>query len=104
VDGGFDLTTGDRKRFGISASAIARAAARAPGDPAEAFRVLHTALVLALLEARFADVREAWFSIVKKSRAWLKKASAEWGPVLEGKTVAQWARAVVASRSSGNSA
>jgi hypothetical protein len=59
--------------------------------------VLHTALVLALLEARFADARETWFSTVKKSRAWLKKASADWGPVLEGKTVARWAKAVVAS-------
>ncbi len=97
VDGGFDLATGDLKRFGISSSAIARAAASAPGDPAEALRVLHTALVLALLEARFADARETWFSTVKKSRAWLKKASADWGPVLEGKTVARWAKAVVAS-------
>ena len=100
VDGGFDLTTDDLKRFGISASAIARAAASAPGDRAEALRVLHTALVLALLEARFADARETWFSTVKKSRAWLKKASADWGPVLEGKTVARWAKAVVVSAAS----
>jgi hypothetical protein len=95
ADGGFDLANVDLKRLGISAGAIKRAAARIPGVRAEARRALHTALVLAFLETRFGDGRDTWFSAVKKSRAWLDKITAAWGPVLDGKTVVQWAKALV---------
>jgi hypothetical protein len=94
ADGGFDLAKADLRRLGISAAAITRAAACVPGDPAQAVRALHTSLVLALLEVRFRDARDTWFSAVKKSRTWLKKITAGWGQILDGKTVIQWARAL----------
>jgi Ca-activated chloride channel homolog len=96
VDGGFDLSKAYLGRLGLDAAAVAKASKTLPGDGAEALRVLHTALVLALLEARFGDVRDVWFSAVKKSRAWLKKATAGWGSPLEGQTVTRWAETAAA--------
>jgi hypothetical protein len=92
VDGGFDLDDAMLARLGIAPAGIAAAAASVPGDRQAALRVLHTAIVLEVLESRFADERETWFAAVRKSRAWLKQATSGWGQAIGGKSVAQWAK------------
>ena len=96
VDGGFDLDDAALVRLGIKPAEIAGAATSLPGDARTALRVLHTAIVLAALESRFADERETWFAAVRKSRTWLKQATAGWGAVAGGKTVARWAQDLAA--------
>jgi len=75
VDGGFDLDAAMLARLGIAPAAVAAAAAGLPGDSKTAVRALHTAIVLAVLEARFGDSRDTWFAAVRKSRTWLKQAA-----------------------------
>ena len=75
VDGGFDLDSAMLARLGIAPAAVAAAAAGLPGDSKTAVRALHTAIVLAVLEARFGDSRDTWFAAVRKSRTWLKQAA-----------------------------
>jgi hypothetical protein len=58
VDGGFDLDDATLVRLGIKTVEIAKAVTGLPGEKQAALRVLHTAIVLAVLEARFADERE----------------------------------------------
>ena len=99
VDGGFDLDDAMLGRLGIGPADVAAAARSLSGDSKTALRVLHTAIVLAVLEARFADARDTWFSAVRKSRAWLKKTAGAWGPVAAGKTVDQWAKEAAAAGS-----
>jgi Ca-activated chloride channel family protein len=100
ADGGFDLSDETLKALGVNPAVVAKAAAviesRAGGREA-ARRVLHTALVLAVLEERFGEERETWFRAVRKSRAWLKTATDGWGAVLDGAEVGRWARARVAA-------
>jgi Ca-activated chloride channel family protein len=96
VDGGFDLDDEMLRRLGIERHAIAAAMDGLAGDRAVALRVLHTAVVLAVLEARFADARETWFAAVRKSRTWLKRATDGWGQVVGGMSVAQWAKEAAA--------
>ncbi len=97
VDGGFDLDDATLVRLGIKTVEIAKAVTGLPGEKQAALRVLHTAIVLAVLEARFADERETWFAAVRKSRTWLKQATDGWGPVAGGTTVAQWAKELAAT-------
>jgi hypothetical protein len=101
VDSGFDLDDAMLGRLGIKPADIAAAVKALPGDKATALRALHTAIVLAVLEARFPDERGTWFSAVRKSRTWLKKAAAGWGPVMAGKTVDQWAEEAAAAAGAG---
>jgi hypothetical protein len=75
VDGGFDLDDAMLGRLRIKPADIAAAAKALPGDRNAALRALHTAIVLAVLEARFADARDTWFAAVRKSRTWLKQAA-----------------------------
>jgi len=97
VDGGFDLDATMLGRLGIEPARIAAAAKDLPGDRKTALRVLHTALVLAVLEARCADARDTWFAAVRKSRTWLKQAAGGWGPAIAGKNVEQWVKETVAA-------
>jgi hypothetical protein len=97
VDGGFDLDDVMLSRLGIEPAQLSVALAGLPGDPGRALRVLHTAVVLAVLEARFADARETWFAAVRKSRAWLQQVTDGWGQVMGGKSVSQWAKEVAAA-------
>jgi hypothetical protein len=83
-------------RLRIEAAEIAAAATGLPGDAQTALRILHTAIVLAVLESRFADERETWFAAVRKSRTWLKQATDGWGAVAGGKIVARWAQDLTA--------
>ncbi len=92
VDGGFDLDDATLRKLGIEPARIAAAAKDLPGDRKTALRALHTAIVLAVLEARFADARDTWFAAVRKSRTWLKQAAGGWGPAIAGHTVDDWAR------------
>jgi hypothetical protein len=103
VDGGFDLDEAMLERLGIEPADVAAAAKAVPGDRNAARRALHTAIVLAVLETRFADERGTWFAAVRKSRTWLKKTAGGWGPVVNGKTLDQWAKeaAVAASAATG---
>ena len=97
VDGGFDLDDAMLRRLGIQRAAIESALAGLPNDRKSALRVLHTAVVLAVLEERFADARDTWFAAVRKSRTWLKQATDGWGPTIGGTTVARWAKEVAAA-------
>jgi len=97
VDGGFDLDDAMLRRLGVEPAKISAALAGLAGDPKMACRILHTAIVLAVLEARFADARDTWFAAVRKSRTWLKQATDGWGPAIGGKTVAQWAKEAAAA-------
>jgi hypothetical protein len=101
VDGGFDLDGAVLAWLGIEPAAISGAAVGLPGDGKTALRVLQTAIVLAVLEARFGDSRDTWFAAVRKSRTWLKQAADGWGPVMGGKTVTQWAKEL-AARAAGS--
>jgi hypothetical protein len=96
VDSGFDLDSAMLGRLGIKPADIAAAVKALPGDRKAALRALHTAIVLAVLETRFADARDTWFAAVRKSRTWLKQAAGGWGPVVAGKTVEQWAKETAA--------
>lgn len=97
VDGGFDLDDAMLGRLGIRPPDVAAAARSLPGDSKTVLRVLHTAIVLAVLEIRFPDARDTWFSAVRKSRTWLKQAAGRWGPVMAGTTVDRWAKEVAAA-------
>jgi len=97
VDGGFDLDDAMLRRLGVDPALISAALAGLTADRKVALRVLHTALVLAVLEARFADARETWFAAVRKSRSWLKQATDGWGQAVGGRSVAQWAKEVAAA-------
>lgn len=97
VGGGFDLDDAMLRRLGIEPACVNAALAGLPGDPTVAPQVLHTAVVLAVLEERFADARDTWFAAVRKSRAWLNQATDGWGQVIGGKTVAQWAKEAAAA-------
>jgi Ca-activated chloride channel family protein len=96
VGGGFDLHDAMLGLLGITPAEITKAAAGLPCEKKAALRVLHTAIVLAVLEARFSNSREVWFAAVRKSRIWLKQATDGWGPVAHGKTVARWAEDLTA--------
>jgi Ca-activated chloride channel family protein len=95
VDGGFDLDKAMLDRLGIKSAAVTAAARGLPGESDVARRALHTAIVLAVLEARLADERSTWFAAVRKSRTWLKKTAGAWGAAISGKTVEQWADEIV---------
>ncbi len=94
VDGGFDLDDAMLTRLGIKTAEIAAAAAGLAGERKASLRILHTAIALAVLETRFADVRGTWFAVVRKSRTWLKQATGGQGLVARGKTIAGWAEEV----------
>ncbi|OHD67153.1 MAG: hypothetical protein A2177_11080, partial [Spirochaetes bacterium RBG_13_68_11] len=96
ADGGFDLDDATLVRLGIEPVEIVKTVTGLPGEKQAALRVLHTAIVLAVLEERFADERETWFATTRKSRTWLKQATDRWGPVAGGKTVTQWAKELAA--------
>jgi hypothetical protein len=91
VDGGFDLDDAMLAKLGIKPAEIAAAANDLPGDKKIALRALHTAIVMAVLEGRFADERETWFAATRKSRTWLKKATVGWAPVVGGNSIPGWA-------------
>jgi hypothetical protein len=98
LEGGFLLDTRELLALGIDPKPVQEIAATAlPGKRLEHLDVLHTAIVLELLESRFGDSRDTWFAAVRKSRTWLKRATAGWGRVIDGKTVTQWAKEVVAA-------
>jgi hypothetical protein len=96
VDGGFDLDDAMLARLAIKPADVAAAATGLPGDRKTVFRILHTVIVLEVLESRFADARETWFAAVRKSRTWLKQATDGWGRVVGGKTVGQWGKELAA--------
>jgi Ca-activated chloride channel homolog len=99
VDGGFDLDDATLTLLGLRAADLASLAERLPGDRATGLRILHTALVLEVLESRFADERETWFAVVRKSRTWLTQSTRTWGTVVVGRTVDEWAGETVTSAS-----
>jgi hypothetical protein len=51
---------------------------------------MSTALVLHILETRYADRRSLWEGMVRKSVAWLRDQLARTNPVIEGRKLKAW--------------
>ncbi len=97
AEGGFELSPQAAARLGIDLGEIAAAARQAEiggteaADEAKRLRLLHTALVLRVLETRFAPERSTWSGLVAKSREWLDRLIASGRPRVAGKELADWA-------------
>ena len=90
--GGFELSDSRQAgRIGLDLAELREAAARLVNGGREPFKLLCTAVVLALLEARFPDRRDEWFAVTGKSRAWLVAEVGRLSPSVDGTPLAQWA-------------
>ena len=89
--GGFFLDKATSKLLGLDLKALAKLAGKitASGE-VDRYLLLSTALVLHILETRYADRRSLWEGMVKKSVAWLRDQLARTNPVLEGRRLMDW--------------
>jgi Ca-activated chloride channel family protein len=89
--GGFYLDRGIARRLGASHRKLRGFAdwitMESEGEP---FPLLCTALVLAVLEIRFAEDETVWGAIVAKSRRWLAVETARLRPELNGQPLGEW--------------
>jgi hypothetical protein len=91
VAGGFLLDKSIAKLLGLDLKALAKLAAKITvSGEVDRYLLLSTALVLHILETRYADRRSFWEGMVKKSVAWLRDQLARTNPVLEGRELKAW--------------
>ena len=57
---------------------------------ADSFILLSTAIVLRLIEERFADLRDTWGAVVAKSEKWLESVLDTTQPMIEGDGFTEW--------------
>ena len=93
-EGGFEIDDGLAEELGMDADEIRRAASALGGEASR--RLVETAIVLALLEQRFAGRRSTWEPLTKKSRDWFERACRCFGAEIHGRPIGQWARDFVA--------
>lgn len=91
ADAGFELDEETADELGIDLDLLAQLIARLPGDAAENRRIVHTAIVFAVLEQRFAAEHSTWSAVTRKSASWLSKTVRDRGLALEGSTLEEWA-------------
>jgi Ca-activated chloride channel homolog len=90
--GGFELSDSRQAgRIGLDLAELREAAARMVNGGRESFKLLCSAVVLALLEVRFPDRRDEWFAVTGKSRAWLGAEVGRLSPLVDGAPLEQWA-------------
>lgn len=99
ADAGFDLDAETASALGIDLALLEPLVARLSGDVEENRRIVHTAIVLAVLESRFAAERGTWAAVVRKSASWLSKIARERGMSLDGSPLEIWAERFVRNAS-----
>jgi Ca-activated chloride channel family protein len=88
---GFLLDKSTAKLLGLDLKALAKLAGKiTTSGEVDRLLLLSTALVLHILETRYADRRSLWEGVVKKSVAWLREQIARTNPVLEGRELKAW--------------
>ena len=91
--GGFEIDDDLMKALGIPLSTVQRGVKSFHGAEGDLRGLLvGTALVLAVLEVRFADMVDQWGGLVVKSREWLKKQAAVQDLKVGRKGLVDWAR------------
>lgn len=99
ADAGFYLDAETASALGIDLALLEPLVARLTGDVDENRRIVHTAIVLAVLESRFAAERSSWSAVVRKSAFWLSKIARERGMSLDGSPLEIWAERFVRNAS-----
>lgn len=91
ADAGFDLDQAAAEGLGFDLPLLEAAVRQLPGDEAENRRILSTAVVLAVLQQRFAAERSMWSAVTRKSASWLTKTVKDRGLMLGGTAIETWA-------------
>ena len=93
AEGGFLLASEDQAGLmELEMTELQDAAARMANGGNDPFKLLCTAVILALLEHDFADRRDEWFAVTEKSRKWLKDEIARLSPTVSGEPLEDWAK------------
>jgi hypothetical protein len=91
VAGGFLLDQVTAKLLELDLQELAKLAGKiTTSGEVDRLLLLSTALVLHILETRYADRRSLWEGMVKKSVAWLRDQLARTNPALEGRELKAW--------------
>jgi hypothetical protein len=91
VAGGFLLDKCTAKLLGLDLKALTKLAGKiTTSGEVDRLPLLSTAIVLHILETRYADRRGLWEGLLKKSVAWLRDQLARTNPVLEGRKLKAW--------------
>jgi len=91
AEGGLELDKNAKTILGIDVAEIKRISEDIETDQdVDTFLLLSTAILLRVLEIKFAFQRDAWESVVPKSQMWLKSAIKKSKPKLNGKDLLIW--------------
>jgi Ca-activated chloride channel family protein len=93
AEGGFTIDTALSSFLGISMDDLKKKAATITipqGDTTDCFLLLSTAIVMRLLETRYASRQKEWGHLVQKSRRWLEETIKRTQPTLGGKLLEEW--------------
>jgi Ca-activated chloride channel family protein len=95
--GGIEMDMDVSKALGLDLDEIKKTADLIKGSlRVDRFLLLSTALLLSVLELRFASERSTWEGAVKKSRDWLDGIMKRGKPKVLGVPLTEWARAYAA--------
>jgi len=76
---------------GLNLAALKQAASRLDHGGPDPLRLVCTAVILAILQTRFADRRAEWFAVTEKSRTWFDSEVKRLNPTMDGKPIEEWA-------------
>jgi hypothetical protein len=100
AEGGLELDEKAKPIFGIDVGEIRRISEEIEtGEDIDKFLLLSTAILLRILEIKFAFQRDAWESVVEKSKLWLKSTIKESRPKLYRKDLIIWVEEYVREKS-----
>ncbi len=95
-EGGLELNETVAKSLGVDLRQIRRVSRRVRTDTRVNRTVLlHTVILLSVLEAHFQSDSEIWQEVLAKTYAWLDQVLAKMIPTVDGEDLLDWARSYV---------